>query len=268
MPSTDDDLISFDAEGVALPPGAGEGRVANDGARIWYATWGSGAPVVLLHGGMGHSGNFGKQIAPLVASGYKVIAIDSRGHGRSSRDAKPYSYALMGSDVLAVMDALGIAGAAIIGWSDGACTGLILARQAPARIAGVLYFACNMDPSGTKPFQMTPVIERCLSRHMKDYGALSATPDAFKDFADAVGLMQRTQPNWSAADLAAIRVPVTVVQAEFDEFIKAEHAAYLARTIPGAELVRLPGVSHFAPIQNPDRFNAAVLAFLKALPAT
>jgi len=263
MTATDDDeLISFETDGVWLPSGSDTGTVETDGARIWYAGFGDGAPVILLHGGMGHSGNFGKQVPALVAAGYRVIAIDSRGHGRSTRDAQPYSYALLAADVLAVMDAIGIARAAIVGWSDGADTGFALARRAAERVADVFFFACNVDASGTRPFEMTPVIGRCLNRHMKDYAALSATPDAFDDFSAAVGLMQRTQPNYSAADLAGISVPVTVAQAEFDEFIKPEHAAYIAGTIPRAELVELPGVSHFAPIQRPELFNAAVLAFL------
>ena len=71
-----------------------------------------------------------------------------------------------------------------------------------------------------------------------------------------------TQPNYTAEDLQRIQVPVTIAQSEFDEFIKPEHAEYLARTIPGAEYVYLPGVSHFAPLQRPDQFNAAALAFL------
>lgn len=96
---------------------------------------------------------------------------------------------------------------------------------------------------------------------MKDYGDLSGTPDRFKDFADAVTLMQRTQPNYSAKDLAKISVPVTIVQSEHDEFIKREHAEYLARSIPNAEFVALNGVSHFAPLQRPDQFNAVMLAF-------
>jgi pimeloyl-ACP methyl ester carboxylesterase len=119
-----------------------------------------------------------------------------------------------------------------------------------------------MDPSGTKEFVPTPVINRCFSRHAKDYAALSATPDRFQDFVDAVSEMQRTQPNYSARDLADIRVPVAIVQAENDEFIRPEHAEYLARSIPGAELVQLPGASHFAPLQRPAQFNAAMLAFL------
>jgi pimeloyl-ACP methyl ester carboxylesterase len=97
---------------------------------------------------------------------------------------------------------------------------------------------------------------------MKDYKQLSATPDRFEEFSDAVGLMQRTQPNYSVIDLAQIRVPVAIVHSEHDEFIKQEHVEYLARSIPNAEFIYLPGVSHFAPLQRPEQFNSAMLAFL------
>ena len=268
MESYDDDLSRFEAEGAAPLPATGEqGYVEHDGARIWYAAYGSGRPVLLLHGGLGHSGNWGYQVPALVEHGYRAIVIDSRGHGRSTRDARPYSYELMASDVLAVMDTLRLEKAAVVGWSDGACTALVLASQVPQRVAGVFFFACNMDPSGTKAVEFGPVLRRCFGRHVKDYAALSATPDQFDDFSDAVSLMQKTQPNYSAHDLAQIWVPVVIVQSEYDEFIKREHAEYLARSIPDAQFVLLPGVSHFAPLQRPELFNRAVLAFLAGLPA-
>lgn len=74
--------------------------------------------------------------------------------------------------------------------------------------------------------------------------------------------MMSSQPDYRAQELAAIRVPVTVVHSEHDEFIRAEHAAYLSDSIPGARLVTLPGVSHFAPLQRPALFNRALLDFL------
>jgi pimeloyl-ACP methyl ester carboxylesterase len=265
----DDDLSRFEADGAAsLPVTQDQGYVEHDGARIWYATYGSGAPVMLLHGGLGHSGNWGYQVPALVGNGYRAVLIDSRGHGRSTRDARPYTYELMASDVAAVMDALGIEKAALVGWSDGACTALILASKVPTRVAGVFFFACNMDPSGTKDItEFTSILRRCINRHMQDYAQLSATPDQFDEFSDAVSLMQKTQPNFSADDLAKISVPVVIVQSEYDEFIKREHAEYLARSIPHAEFVLLPGVSHFAPLQRPEQFNTAMLAFLgKVLP--
>ncbi len=266
METHDDDLSRFAAEGAALPATDENGYVEHDGARIWYATYGEGAPVVLLHGGMGHSGNWAYQIPALVERGYRAVVIDSRGHGRSTRDTRPFSYELMASDVEAVMDTLGIARAGLVGWSDGACTALVLAARAPERATGVLFFACNMDPSGTKEFVLTPVLQRCIGRHAQDYARLSPTPDLFDALSEAVGLMQRTQPNYTAQDLARIGVPVAVVQSEHDEFITHEHAEYLARTIPRAILVELPGVSHFAPLQRPALFNSAMLGFLDSLP--
>ena len=127
MEPRDDDLENFAAQGPApLPAASEQGYVDNDGARIWYATYGSGPPVILLHGGLGHSGNWGYQVPAVTGAGYRAVLIDSRGHGRSTRDNRPYSYELMASDVVAVMDALRLDNAAFVGWSDGACIALIL----------------------------------------------------------------------------------------------------------------------------------------------
>lgn len=259
----DDELVHFEAHGAEpLPDSEQQGYVAHAGAKIWYASYGSGAAVIFLHGGLGHSGNWGYQIPALLEQGYQAIVIDSRGHGRSTRDDQAYSYELMASDVLAVMDSLHIEQAALLGWSDGACTALVLASKAPERVAGVIFFACNMDPSGTKAVEFGPVLKRCFSRHHQDYQALSATPDQFEAFVDAVSLMQQSQPNYSAQDLAQISVPVAIVQSEYDEFIRHEHAVYLAQSIPDAIFIELPGVSHFAPLQRPGQFNKIMIAFL------
>ncbi|HTF66985.1 MAG TPA: alpha/beta hydrolase [Edaphobacter sp.] len=264
----DDELKKFEADGAApLPAAKEQGYVQHEEAQIWYATYGTGSPVILLHGGLGHSGNWGYQVPALVRSGYRAVLIDSRGHGRSTRDGRPFSYELMASDVLAVMDALHFEKAGLVGWSDGACTALILATRDPSRIAGVFFFACNMDPSGVKPIEASPTLNRCFNRHRKDYAQLSATPEDFKEFVEAVTLMQQTQPNYSAQDLGQISVPVVIVQSEHEEFIKQEHAGYLAQAIPNAEFILLKGVSHFAPLQRPEQFNTAMLAFVsKVLP--
>lgn len=263
MYGPDDELKRFEAEGaVSLPEPESQGHVENDGARIWYSTYGSGPAVVLLHGGLGHSGNWGYQAPALVQSGYRAILIDSRGHGQSTRDERPFSYELMASDVLAVMDALDLTRATLVGWSDGACTSLILGATVPERVAGVLFFACNMDPSGVKPFQASPTVDRCFARHTQDYAALSSTPEKFNDLVKDLSFMQRTQPDYSADDLSKIQVQVEIVQSERDEFIRREHAEYLARSIPNAAFVLLDGVSHFAPLQRPEQFNDALLSFV------
>jgi non-heme chloroperoxidase len=265
MDRTDDDLQDFAAHGLALPPGGAEGFVSHDGARIWHASYGAGNPVILLHGGLGHSGNWGKQVPALVEAGCRAIVIDSRGHGRSTRDDRPFSYTRMARDTRAVMDVLGIGRAALVGWSDGACTALVLASQVPERVAGVFFFACNVDPSGTKALDESDLLlGRCFGRHAKDYAALSPTPDQFQRLAADLTAMQQIQPNMSAADLGAIRVPVVSAIGERDEFIQRAHAEYIARAIPGATFRLLPGVSHFAPLQRPALFHAALRDFLDA----
>jgi pimeloyl-ACP methyl ester carboxylesterase len=221
--------------------------------------------VVLLHGGMGNSTNWGFQVPALTEAGYSTVLIDSRGQGRSTRDARPYSYAQMADDTLAVLDKLGIEQAAFVGWSDGACTAMILSDKHPQRSRGVFFFACNVDPGGTKPFVYTEAIGRCLSRHKKDYAALSSTPADFDTVFEAVGVMQRSQPNYSPADLARIRVPFWSVLGEHDEFIRPEHADHLAAAVPGARRITLAGVGHFAPVQRPETFNRTMLDFVEVV---
>jgi pimeloyl-ACP methyl ester carboxylesterase len=264
-PQHDGELVRFAQSGAPpLPAASRAGHVEHAGAHIWYAAFGTGPAVILLHGGLGHSGNWGYQVPALADAGYRVIVIDSRGHGRSTRDSRAYSYELMAADVCAVMDALGVEHAAFVGWSDGACTALILAMRSPERVDGVFFFGCNMDPSGAKDVEPSPALARCFGRHKQDYAQLSAAADGFKEFAAAVGEMQQTQPNCTAEQLAQIAVPVTIAHSERDEFIKREHAEYLARTIPGAEFRLLSDVSHFAPLQRPAAFNAALVEFLRS----
>ena len=132
----------------------------------------------------------------------------------------------------------------------------------------------NIKANSTRFLRLNSTNVRCaVSKYSsrqpcaRDYAQLSATPDQFEAFADAVGEMMKTEPNYSAAELADIHAPVAIVHSEHDEFIKPEHAEYLARTIPNAQFVNLHGVSHFAPLQRPQQFNSTMLTFLgKALP--
>lgn len=259
----DDDLVNLAAHGVPpLPTPVASGYVDNENARIWYATFGAGPPVILLHGGLGNSGNWGYQVPALVEAGYTAIVIDSRGQGRSSRDERPYSYELMASDTRAVMDALGMARAAFIGWSDGADIALVLSRETPERSAGVFFFACNVDSTGARPFQPSAMIDRIYNHHMKDYAALSPLVGGFEAMRDDLGVMQAGQPNYGPEQLKEIALPVWSVLGEHDEFIERVHAEYIAHHIPGARFVLLPEVSHFAPLQRPEAFNRVMLAFL------
>eukprot|EP00026_Physarum_polycephalum_P008631 Phypoly_transcript_08724.p1 GENE.Phypoly_transcript_08724~~Phypoly_transcript_08724.p1 ORF type:complete len:290 (+),score=50.95 Phypoly_transcript_08724:45-914(+) len=289
MVLVDDELIHFEAVGpTPLPISDIQGTVDHEGAKIWYTAYNTGKKkkkseenkesgdaqgkkraVVFLHGGLGNSENWSYQAIQVIHAGYYTILMDSRGHGHSTRDERPFSYDLMATDVLAVLDHLGVEKATLVGWSDGACISLIVAKNHPERVAGVFFFAGNMDPSGVKEFVSTPTLERCFSRHMQDFALLSPSPSpTFSELVQAVTLMQQTQPNFTKEDLEKVNVPVVIVQSEKDEFIKQSHAEYLKTTIPGADLVVLLGVSHFAPLQRPEQFNRVLLVFLQKVMAS
>ena len=246
------------------PPADVTTYVPNLGARIYVTTYGHGSPVILLHGGLANQRYWGNQVPALTRAGYRVILIDSRGHGRSTRTSQRYTYELMASDVVAVMDHLRLQKAAVVGWSDGAIVALVMALKVPYRLTHVFAFAANMDPSGVKEDTETnPTFARFERQAADDYAQLSATPDDYADFQQAIQQMWASEPNYAATDLATITRPVTIADGDHDEAIKNAHTEYLARSIPGAKLVILPQASHFAMLQQPTEFNAAVLAFLR-----
>lgn len=251
----------------ALPAFDAQGTVSHAGAKIWYASIGRGAPVILLHGAFGCAENFGFQVPALVKAGYRVILIETRGHGRSTRVPNtPLTYELLASDVVAVMDALKLPKASIVGWSDGAIQGLVIAMKNPKRLDRLFAFGANMDPSGAQPgITERPIFMGMMDQAAKDYKRLSPTPGDFDAFSDAMFTMLTTEPNYTESDLAQIRGPrIAIVDGEKEEVIKLEHTTYLGKSIQGASLIILPGVSHFAPVQKPDEFNAAMLKFLGA----
>jgi pimeloyl-ACP methyl ester carboxylesterase len=250
----------------SLPAGTMGRHAEIGGARIWFAEWGpksAGVPVLLLHGGFGNSNYFGRLIPVLVAHGHRVIAMDSRGHGRSTRSDAPLTYDLMAQDVLGLLDQLKISKVYLVGWSDGGIIGLDLAMTHPERLAGVFAFGANADVSGLKEgAEKTPVFGAYLARAAQEYHVLSPTPQQWEAFSAAVTKMWETLPAFTRAELDSIKVPTTIADGEFDEAIKRTHDEYMAQAIPGARLVILPNVSHFAMLQDPHAFNAAVLGFL------
>ena len=250
----------------ALPSGTTSHYATIHGARLWYAQWGpetGRVPVLLLHGGLGNSNYFGRLIPALVAKGYPVVAMDSRGHGRSTRRDEPLTYHQMAEDAAALLDLLGIARASVVGWSDGAITGIDLALHHRRRVARLFAFAANADVSGSiDGGDETATFVAYLARARDEYRELSPTPDALASFEVALGTMWASLPAYTAAELGSIRVPVTIADGAYDEVVKPEHTRYLAAAIPHARLVVLPGVSHFAILQDPAAFNAAVLEFL------
>jgi pimeloyl-ACP methyl ester carboxylesterase len=244
-----------------LPQAARTGHFEIAGAQIWYAEFGRGSPVLLVHGGLANANYWGLLVRYL-APRHRVIVLDSRCHGRSTCGNVKLGYDRMAADVLALLDRRHIRRIALIGWSDGAIIGLDIAIHHPERLTRLFAFAANSNPSGVADPGTNPVASAYLARTPIEYQHLSPTPSRYSQFYAAVTHMWATQPHFSSAQLKAIRVPTWIVDADHDEFIKRGNTDYMARTIGQGELL-LPEVSHFAFLQDPEMFNHAVGAFLQ-----
>lgn len=249
-------------DAALMPEPASTGAAEVNGIAMHFATFGAGDPVLLIHGGLGHADLWAAQVADLMRD-HLVIVADSRGHGRSTRTEEPFGYSLMASDYLALLDHLGIAKVDLVGWSDGAIIGIDIALHHPERLDRLFAHAGNVTTDGVDPkVETDPTFGAYIERMAGDYARLSPTPDQFDAFVTQIAGMWASQPNWTDAELATITTPTAVVLGEHDEAILRAHAEHMAAIIPGASLVILPAVSHFAMLQAPDDYNAAIRAFI------
>lgn len=251
-------------EPAPMPPPADSGYAPVNGIQMYYAVFGSGDPVLLIHGGLGHADIWASQVATLSKT-HKVIVADSRGHGRSTRDAQPYGYDLMMSDYLALLDFLKVDKVALVGWSDGGIIGLDIAMKHPERLTRLYAQAANVTTDGVDPgVETNKTFGAYIERAGKDYQRLSKTPDQYEAFVGEIVKMWGSEPAWTKEQLATIMTPTAVVLGDHDEAIKRDHAEYMASAIPGAKLIILPNASHFAMLQAPDEYSQSVLDFIDA----
>jgi len=247
-----------------LPPADEDGAAPVNDIRMHYQVWNRDGPdpVILLHGGLGNTTNWGNQV-PALMEKHRVIAVDSRGRGKSTRSDQPFGYHLMASDVIALMDQLGIDKASIVGWSDGGIIGLDIAMNWPDRLNKLFAYGANYNLSGIDPsVETNPVFGEAIGKAAAQYAQLSPTPDQWEEFLGAVMAMWSTQPDFKPEELATITAPTVIADGEYEEAIRPEHTAELARLIPGAQLVIIPKVSHMGLWQDPAAFNQAMTSFL------
>lgn len=250
------------------------GAVAREpaGTRIHWEEFGnpSGPPVVVLHGGLCSIEFMGGQIEALAKASYRVIAIDSRGNGRSTNTAPVLTYEMLTDDVAAVMDSLGLAQADVVGWSDGGNVGLDLARRYPEHVRRLVAFGANHTPppDGTDPKMTEEFKEAKADGGMFEplryiYAKISPTPDLWPQVFEREKAMAFSGPNWSLEQLGAIRAPVLLENGEHD-LVLLPYATAMKNAIPGARLEVVPGAGHELPLSDPAHANALMLAFLRS----
>jgi pimeloyl-ACP methyl ester carboxylesterase len=230
---------------------------------LYYEIHGGGEPILLIHGGLSHAGYWRAQIDNL-ARDYLVIAVDSRGHGRSSLSDKPISYKLLAKDFLMLLDKLNIQSTNILGWSDGGIIALELAIREPQRLKKIIAYGANFHPRGVKPaVAENPRFREFLTRASADYLAMSPEPNRWSEFLEDITKMWTTEPNFSDLELQSITVPTLVLGGQQEEAIYPTHIEELSKKIPNSKLIMMPKTGHFAMLEKPEKFNEIVRSFLK-----
>lgn len=249
---------------VAMPVPDTSGLAAVNDIQLYFAIFNAKGkdPVLLLHGGLGSSEYWCREV-PLLATKHKVIVVDSRGHGRSTMSAQPFSYALLTSDVQQLMNQLHLPKASIVGWSDGGIIGLLMAMESPERINKLFTFGTNYSHSGEKSDPPDTAMGRKYMRQVTEsYRRLSPTPDSFPALRRALFKMYNAEPELDTARLKLISAPTVIACGQYDQFYTQEHFSKLASLIPRAKLLVLPNISHGGPLQDPVAFHKAVSDFL------
>jgi pimeloyl-ACP methyl ester carboxylesterase len=247
----------------SLPTASRQGIARVNGTAIFFAQFGEGPPVLLLHGGLANSNYWSNQIEEL-SRHFFVTVMDTRGHGRSPVTSGTFSYEIFARDVISLLDFLKISTTALVGWSDGAITGIQLALTSPDRLSALFAFGANATPDGLKAGgAKVGAFAAFIARCRREYLTLSPHPERWPELQKGLSSMWRTQPNFSKGKLGTISLPVTIADGEYDEIIKLEQTKQMASYLTKASLLILPNVSHFAMLQDALGFNKALNDFLR-----
>ena len=223
---------------------------------LYYQEKGNKDPFILLHGN-GEDSSYFKNQMDHFSNRYKVIALDTRGHGKSPRDTKPFTIEQFSCDLYEFMEDLGISYAVILGFSDGANTAMKFAMKYPNKVKALILNGGNLNPKGVKNSIQIPIeIGYKIARRFA-----SKSIDAKKN-AEMLGLMVN-DPNIELSELSKITAPTLVICGSRD-MIKESHTKEIAENIPNAKLSIIKG-NHFIANKKYVTFNKEVEDFLKVI---
>ncbi|NME69877.1 alpha/beta fold hydrolase [Flammeovirga aprica] len=217
--------------------------------KLYYEVYGEGEPLLLLHGNSQSIKDFAAQI-PELSKKYKVIAVDTRGHGQSTEDGTPLSYELFADDMLALINHLKIDKVNVLGWSDGGNTALIMGMKAPENLNKLAVMGAVLYNDSTS---VKLEINDELNQLIKTSGSENS-------FQKRLLYLLKEEPNINPDELKKITCP-TLVMAGEDDYIFESHTRLIAEKIENATLHIFKGGRHEEPMRNPQRFNSTVLSF-------
>lgn len=254
-------VLAADSGPESIPYGSNSqaGHHADvNGITMYYETYGSGDSLLLIHGNGQSIADLHFQIAHFARS-YRVIVADSRGHGKSGLGKDQLTYVQMMEDYNALLEQLSIAGANVVGWSDGGILGLLLAIHHPDKVNKMAIMGANLRPDQTAVNSWTSELLQPLSDTVDKMISSSDTSQDWLLARQQLDLLL-TQPNIPVESLHRIKAPVLVMAGDKD-IIRSEHSLEIFENLPLAHLAILPGQTHWAPVTDPNGFNAMVEKF-------
>ncbi len=228
------------------------------GFNMYYESYGSGEPLLLIHGNSGSIADFTNQI-PFFSQHYRVIIADNRSHGKSIDTKDSLSYEMMADDFAGLLDHLKIDSAQVIGWSDGGINGLLLASRHPKKVKKLAVTGANLTPDAG--VSVDPWVVENENHYIDSLSHLPASLEN-KRLIKLHHMMQ-VQPQIRPSVLAKIQCPTLVIGGDHDVIVP-RHTLEIAELIPKSYLWILPNSGHSTPIFYKDIFNSIVLDFLKS----
>jgi pimeloyl-ACP methyl ester carboxylesterase len=227
-----------------------------NGIKLYVETYGKGQPMLQIHGNGESIASMGYQIQ-YFSNRYRVIAADSRGHGKSEMGSGRLTYEQMADDLNALLEKRGLKSVYVLGWSDGGILGLLLAIRHPDKVGRLAIMGANLNPAGAYEWALDLVAakEKQIDQ-MIAKGDTSQPWARLKQYFDLLG----KQPNIPVAQLKAIMVP-TLVMAGDRDVIADVHTLEIFHNLPNSQLAIFPGATHMIPWQNPELFNRTVETF-------
>jgi pimeloyl-ACP methyl ester carboxylesterase len=219
---------------------------------LWAEQTGTGRALVLLHGN-GETHHVFDRMVPLLAPRHRLVALDSRGGGGSPRGDGPLTIARMADDVDEALEALGLRGVDLLGFSDGGNIALELTLRHPGRIGRLVVVGANLFPDGLRAASLVPT--RLIHRAVR----LTAHPRA-QAYAERLALMTE-DPHIEPADLARVDVPTLVVVGRRD-VVRPGHSLLIATSLANARLTMVERAGHMLPVTHPRPLTRLVEGFL------
>lgn len=241
-----------------------------NGLHMYYEVYGQGSPLVLLHGGMLTIDLNFATLIPDLATRHQVIGVEMQGHGRTADTGREITPAALASDIIGLLDHLGIDRAHVLGHSMGAAVALELAVSHPDRVRSLVPISGSVradgqhedlaDPSRHATSTRMPT-QQDFQDFAEAYQKLSPHPEQFQDFLAKLSQSSADLQGWSDEQLAGITAPVLIVLGDHD-FFTIEHAALMQHLIPGSQLAVFPGTTHMQVTRRADLLLPVLARFL------